>query len=184
MLTSNSSPSYATQSSISSIESNDSEVCSTTNTTQYGPIQVRLCRKSAPTLETGRRSKHLVLAGDEAIKREKRREKNRDAARKLKEKRQLIEEELNERLKQLEGEHSNLKNYLQHLHQRKLNLQEEANQLLNDPIIDLLSNDNRDMPLFFEQYSDDMDLFDESIEHFLNIDLTASFNSNTYLIVK
>ena len=180
MLSSNSSPSYTTESSISSIESNDNEASSTTNTIQYGPIQVRLCRKPAPTLETGRRSKHLVLVGDEAAKRERRREKNRDAARKIKEKRQLIEEELNERLKQLEGEHSNLQNYLQHLHQRKLNLQEEAHKLLNDPIIDLLSNDNHDMPLFFEQYCNDIDLFDEAIEHILNIDLTGSFNFLTH----
>ena len=89
--------------------------------------------------------------------------KNRDAARKIKEKRQLIEEELNERLKQLEGEHSNLQNYLQQLHQRKSNLQEETNKLLNDPIIDLLSNDNHDMLLLFEQHSDDIDLYEESI---------------------
>ena len=177
MLTSNSCPSYTTQSSISSIQSDDSEASSTTNTIQYGPIQVRLCRKPYPTLETGRQSKHRVLTGDEAAKRERRREKNRDAARKLKEKRQLIEEELNERLKQLEGEHSNLQNYLQQLHQRKSNLQEEANKLLSDPLADLLSNDNRDMPLFFEQYSDDIDLSDDSIAEILNFDLNTSCNS-------
>ena len=177
MLSSNSSPSYTTESSNSSVESNDSEASSTTNTIQYGPIQVHLCRKSAPTLETGRRSKHLVLVGDEAIKRERRREKNRDAARKLKEKRQLIEEELNERLKQLENEHSNLQNYLQQLHQRKSNLQEEANKLLSDPLADLLSNDNEDIALFFEQYTNDIDRYNESIEDILNFDFDTSFSS-------
>ncbi len=177
MFTSNSTPSYTTESSISSIQSDDSEASSTTNIIQYGPIQVRSYRKSIPTLKTGRQSKHLVLAGDEAIKREKRREKNRNAARKLKEKRQIIEDELNERLKQLEGEHSNLKNYLQELHQRKSNLQEEVDRLHIDAIVELLSNDNEDMALFFEQYSDDMDLSEESIAEILNFDLNTSSNS-------
>jgi DNA anti-recombination protein RmuC len=167
MLTNSTTPSYSTQTSNVSIGSNDSEAC---NTVEYGPITVRLCRKSAPTLENGRRSKHLILVGDEAAKREKRRERNRDAARKLKEKRQQIEEELNEKLKQLESEHSNLQNYLQHLHQRKQNLQTEVENLQIDPIIKLLSNNNQRMPLFFEQNSDDMDLSDETIEEILNFD--------------
>jgi hypothetical protein len=177
MRTSSNSPSYTTESSISSIQSDDSEASSTTNIIQYGPIQVRPYRKSIPTLETGRRSKHLVLVGDGAIKREKRREQNRNAARKLKEKRQTIEEELNERLKQLEGEHSNLQNYLQELHQRKSNLQKEVDQLHIDAFVELLSNDNEHMPLSFEQHSDDMVLFEESITEILNLDLNTSSNS-------
>jgi predicted nuclease with TOPRIM domain len=177
MFTSSTTPSYSTQTSNVSIGSSDSDASSPCNTVEYGPITVRLCRKSAPTLENGRRSKHLILVGDEAVKREKRRERNRDAARKLKEKRQQIEEELNEKLKQLEGEHSNLQNFLQHLNQRKQNLQTEVENLQIDPIIKLLSNDNQDMPLFFEQHSDDMDLSDESIEEILNFDLNKTFSA-------
>jgi len=173
--------SYTTQNSISSTESNDNEVSSSSlsNKIQYGPISVRLCRKAAPTLETGRRSKYLVLVGEEAARREKRREKNREAARKLKEKRQLIEDELNQKLKYLKDQHSGLQNYLQHLKQRKQNLQNEVNNRVIDPIDELLSNDNHDMPLFFEQYSNELDLFDESIENILNSDLDASFHSAT-----
>jgi hypothetical protein len=147
------------------------------NTVQYGPIAVRMCRRAAPTLETGRRSKHLVLVGDEAMRREKRRERNREAARKLKEKRQLIEEELNQKLTDLENQHTGLEKYLQYLRQRKQFLQNEVNNTMTDPIHELLSNENPDMLLFFEQYADDIDLFDESIENILNFDLNTSSNS-------
>jgi len=168
------------QDSSSSMDSNDNEVSSPlrlNNLVQYGPISVRVCRKTAPTLETGRRSKHLVLVGEEAARREKRREKNREAAKKLKEKRQIIEEELNQKIKELEGQHSGLQNYLQQLYQKKQNLQNEVNYLFMDPIDRLLSNDNQDMPLFFEQYSNDLDLFNQSIEHILNFDLNNTFHS-------
>jgi hypothetical protein len=172
--------SYTTQNSISSIKSNDNEVSSSSslsNTIQYGPISVRRYRKAAPTLETGRRSKYLVLVGEEAARREKQREKNREAARKLKEKRQLIEEELDQKLKYLKNQHSDLQNYLQYLKQTKQNLQNEVNNRFIDPIDELLSNDNHDMPLFFEQYSNELDLFDESIEKILNSDFDSSFKS-------
>jgi predicted RNase H-like nuclease (RuvC/YqgF family) len=175
MFTSCTIPSYTKQDSTSSTESNDKEASSLKNTIQYGPISIRLCKKQAPTLETGRRSKHLVLVGEEAIKREKRREKNREAARKLKEKRQLIEEELNQKLKDLENQHSSLENYLQELHQRKQILQNKVNNIIVDPLEELLSNDSRDITLFVKQYSNDFDLFDESIDTLLNYGLDTSF---------
>jgi predicted nuclease with TOPRIM domain len=168
MFANNTIPSYATQTSNVSIESNDSDASSSTNVIQYGPIRVRLCRKSTLTLENGRRSKNLILVGDEAVKRQKRRERNRDAARKLKEKRQQIEEELNQQLKQLESEHANLQNYLQQLHQRKQSLQTAVDNIHIDPIIEFLSNDDLNMPLFLKQHLNDLDLFDESIEEIFN----------------
>ncbi len=144
--------SYTTQDSNSSMD----EIFS--NTIQDGSIDVRMSRKVVPTLETGRRSKNLVLVGEEAARREKRRERNREAARKLKEKRQLIEDELNQKIKDLENQHLGLEKYLRFLQRRK--------QLLEDTIKDL-TNDSIDK--LFEQYSpDDFNLFDESIESILN----------------
>jgi len=169
-----------TQNFTSSIESNQNQVTSSfpfSNKIQYGPIQVRRCRKTALRLETGRRSRYLVLFGDEAIKREKRREQNREAAKKLKEKRQLIEDELKQKLKDLEDEHSTLQNHLQYLTQKKENLQNEINNRIIDPIDELLSNDHHDIPSFFEQYSSEFDLFDDSLESIFNSDLVTSFNS-------
>jgi septal ring factor EnvC (AmiA/AmiB activator) len=113
-------------------------------------------RKTVPTLENGRRSKYLVLFGEEAIRREKRRERNREAARKLKEKRQLIEDELNQKIKDLENQHSSLEKYLRFLQKRKKLLEDTINDLLMDSIDKYLSN---------EQYS--FDPFDESIESIL-----------------
>lgn len=158
-----------------STESNNAS--SSNNIIHYGPISVRLCRKSAPTLETGRRSKNLVLVGDEAARREKRRERNREAARKLKEKRQTIEEELNQKLKVLENQHTNLQDFLTQLQQRKQSLENEVNCILTDPIEHLLDNENCEMPLFFEQFSDEFDSFEESIERILNFDENSNFDS-------
>ncbi|CAF1437703.1 unnamed protein product [Adineta ricciae] len=164
-------PSYSTQDSTSSADSNDSEAyMANSNVVEYGPIKIRQIRKPAPTIATGRRPKHLVLVGEEALKRQQRREKNREAAKKLKERRQMIEQELGQKLKELEGEHSTLQSYLQQLQQRKTNLQSEIQNCLNDPIEELLSNHNQDMLSFFEQYLDDPDLYDEDIENMLNFD--------------
>ncbi len=143
-------PYCTNQDCISSVESNESE------TSSNGTAPLR--RKVVPTLETGRRSKNLVLVGEEAARREKRRERNREAARKLKEKRQLIEDELNQKIKDLENQHLGLEKYLRFLQRRK--------QLLEDTIKDL-TNDSIDK--LFGQYSpDDFNLFDESIESILN----------------
>ena len=150
---------------------------SSDNILHYGPISVRLCRKSAPTLETGRRSKHLVLVGEEAARREKRRERNREAARKLKEKRSLIEEELNRKIKDLEDQHSDLEGFLTQLKQRKQTLENEVNYILTDPIEHLLDNEHCDMPLFFEQFSGDFAAFEESIDRILNFDDNTNFDS-------
>jgi len=143
-------PHCTNQDCISSVESNESE----TSSNGIAPLR----RKAVPTLETGRRSKNLVLVGEEAARREKRRERNREAARKLKEKRQLIEDELNQKIKDLENQHLGLEKYLRFLQRRK--------QLLEDTIKDL-TNDSIDK--LFGQYSpDDFNLFDESIESILN----------------
>ncbi|CAF1329019.1 unnamed protein product [Rotaria sordida] len=179
-MTSNKTPSYTTQHSNTSTHSNENKICSKKSSRdeiQYGPIHIRVCRRPAPTIATGRRPKHLVLAGEEAIKRDRRRERNREAARKLKERRQCIEDELIQQLKELQGEHANLQEYLHQLRQRKQDLQQEINNCLNDPIDKLLSNNNQHVTLFFEQYLHDSDFIDEPLENFLTSDLDISFKS-------
>jgi hypothetical protein len=74
----------------------------------YGPINVKIRRFVAPTLATGRRSKFMKLEGDAAIKREIRRKRNRDAAKKLKEKRFIIEEQLQKDIRELESKEEEL----------------------------------------------------------------------------
>jgi hypothetical protein len=139
------------------------------NFLEYGPLRIRVCRKTAPTLATGRRSKYILLSGDEAIKREMRREKNRVAARKLKEKRSLIEQDLFDKVKQLEDEQSNLENNLTELQSQKQNLETKViNSVPIDPIGDLLFTTNDNIPLFFDECSDDYDLFNTSITNLLN----------------
>lgn len=74
----------------------------------YGPIQIPIRKSQAPTLATGRRSKFLLLEGEEAARRELRRKRNRDAAKKLKEKRLLIEQQLQNDIRELENKEKEL----------------------------------------------------------------------------
>lgn len=133
--------------------SNEKETA--TNFVEYGPIRVRLTRKPAPTLATGRQSKYIKLSGDAAIKRDKRREKNRIAARRLKEKRELIEDELQRQIEVLENEHFDLQKYLVHLQSQKQRLETELNNsLFFDSITELLMTDDQKLLHIFDDYTD------------------------------
>ena len=170
---------YSNMSSQSSDNGSISSLATSSNIVQYGPLQIRLCRKPAPTIATGRRSKHLVLIGEEAMKREKRREKNREAARKLKEKRQSIEDELNQKLKELENENSNLQNHLHQLKGRKQILEDKLENIFTQSLDELLSNDNQHTTLTIEHYSGDFDSFDEEVESILNFNDNTDFKCNS-----
>jgi hypothetical protein len=97
----------------------------TYKTIAYGPIVVKVNLRNAPTLKTGRRSRFLPLEGDAAAKRELRRQKNRELAKRLKEKRINIEHRLIHEISELEThekslteEVRNLKSYKQFLEKR------------------------------------------------------------------
>ncbi|UJR10716.1 hypothetical protein I4U23_014906 [Adineta vaga] len=140
------------------------ESIETKNIMEYGPVKIRQIRKPAPTIATGRRPKHLVLSGDEAIKREQRRVKNREAARKLKEKRQLIEDELAHQLKTLEGENSHLETYLGQLQHKKQSLEQEMTKISKtDSLDNLLFNNDQDLSSFFKEYLHHPNVFDEPL---------------------
>jgi hypothetical protein len=92
----------------------------------YGPINVQVCSRKRPTLKTGRRSKFLVLEGNAAIKREKRRERNRKNARKFKEKRIHIENQLINEINQLENHHTYLLSKIEDLQSYRHFLEEQT----------------------------------------------------------
>jgi len=106
-------------------ESNNHQSSTETNPVHvaYGPINVRIRRFVAPTLATGRRSKFMKLEGDAAIKREIRRKRNRDAAKKLKEKRFIIEEQLQKDIRELESKEKELVLRINHLESYKEQLE-------------------------------------------------------------
>lgn len=155
MSQSNMSPVYSSQNSNSSIDDEKT----------FG---VRVIRKAIPTLETGRRSKHLVLFGAEAVRRDKRRERNRLAAKRLKEKRQQIEDELNQKIHELENQHSHLKSRVTQLDQRKQHLLTDLNEQLLNELDEIISEDHQTSVPESEQYSLDMNLFDDAFEEILN----------------
>ena len=134
----------------SSLDSDDS--VSSSNHICYGPIHYFRRKGKAPTLLTGRKSKFEELQGEELAERERRREKNRLLSRRLKEKRDNIQNELVEKLNQLENKHSYLLHQVEHLYSRRSDLTNQVEQLREDPLIDLIQHNGR---LYFEDFADD-----------------------------
>ena len=128
------------------------------NCVRYGPIQVFRRKGNAPTLLTGRKSKFEELQGEELAQRERRREKNRLSSRRLKEKRDNIQNELIGEINELENEHSHLLHHVEELHYHRSNLANQVEQLKDDPLMNLIEDD--DITLFFEEHNDQ--LFDDN----------------------
>ena len=99
-------------------------------TMSYSSARVRTRRSQAPTLETGRRSKFLKLEGEEAAKRELRRKRNRDAAKKIKEKRFFIEQQLEKDIEELESKEKELTSKVKNLEIYKVELQHRYEQIV------------------------------------------------------
>lgn len=109
---------------------------------RYGPITVHPRQQPSKTLFTGRRSKYEVLSGDDEEKRRDRRERNRVAATKCREKRENVLLRLeNEYLKQLKTNEeltkqveilSKRKNHLESIVSNHFN---ECPQLNNIPLV-------------------------------------------------
>jgi hypothetical protein len=88
-------------------------------------------RQSAPTLETGRRSKFLQLDGIEAVRREARRTRNREAARKLKIKRSQVEEQLKKEIDDLESKEQALLLSIKNLDSYKTELETQYRKIVS-----------------------------------------------------
>ncbi len=133
----------------------------------YEPIRNHTCRKTASSI---RRRKHILVFNEEILKRDKRRDKHRINIRRLKEKRQSIEENLHKKIKELEGEQSNLETDLAQLRLYKSNLEAKINSsVCANPIREVLVTDNEKMSLVFDQYSDDFGLPNMGITNIFNL---------------
>ncbi|CAF0932844.1 unnamed protein product [Didymodactylos carnosus] len=112
---------------------------------KYGPITVNPRKRPAKTLFTGRKSKYEILPPDEEEKRRMRRERNRVAATKCREKREDVitflekehETELNknaqlkENLRQLKKKHEELEKVLMN-HSNVCQLNQNQSRAIND----------------------------------------------------
>ncbi len=103
---------------------------------RYGPITVNPRKQPSKTLSTGRRSKTEVLSADEEEKRRDRRERNRVAATKCREKRETVlsrvEQEYNTEL----ANHEHLLKIVDDLKQQKNHLESILTNHLNEcPLI-------------------------------------------------
>ncbi len=108
-----------------------------TSMVNYGPIRIRKRHTAAPTLATGRRSKDDLIEGEDIIKRERRRMKNRESARNLKKMRDNIEYELENQVKKLESEEYNLSKEINTLQIYKQYLEEQCREKY--PIYDIIA---------------------------------------------
>lgn len=98
-------------------------------TLMYGPINIKVRQSAAPTLATGRCSKFVELEGEAAIKRELRRKRNREAAQKLKEKRSIIEDNLQKQISEYEAQEKNLLLTIENLRAYKEYLESQYQQM-------------------------------------------------------
>jgi len=120
---------------------------------KYGPVIVTPRKKRSKTLLTGRRSKNEVLTGPDEERRRARRERNRIAATKCRDKRekalddlqnQLAEEEnlhlkLQKQINELKRRHDDLLN-LQSFHQQCFTTSAETSQMSNENEIQLINS--------------------------------------------
>jgi len=102
---------------------------------RYGPITVNPRKQPSKTLFTGRRSKYEILAGEEEEKRRLRRERNRVAATKCREKRENILNDLEIKCANESNKYTSLFEAIQQLEQRKQHLQSIlSNHIVNCPL--------------------------------------------------
>lgn len=119
----------------------------------------RLYQRIGPVLSLRHRSKHILLFREDVHQNDKRREKNRIAARRLREKRQLFERNLRKKIQQLEDKQSYLENDLKQYEAYKQALQTEINNKFSlNTLLELLLIPKDKIPLALNQYSDDFEL--------------------------
>ena len=98
----------------------------------YGPILIRKRQSIAPTLATGRRPKNVKYEGDEAIKRDIRRMKNRESAKNLKKLRDDIAHNLESKIDELELEERELNTSVHVLRSYKAYLERRCEESLSN----------------------------------------------------
>jgi len=119
------------------------------------------CAITNPMTSINQTPKRLSLICNEAKKRERRRRQNREAAKRFKQKQESIENSLSQTVQVLQTQYSDLQDYIEQLQQRK-------QHLLN------VFNEQLDNTSPFEQYSVEMNLFDDSFEEFLDTYLQSN----------
>ncbi|CAF0916299.1 unnamed protein product [Rotaria sp. Silwood1] len=106
-----------------SLSSSKNKKDQSTQPIQYGPILVKPRKHIAPTLANGRKSKDEVLPPEENVKRQQRRDRNKQAAAKCRKKRNELRESLEKTEQILVEQEQNLQRSVQSLTERKHQLE-------------------------------------------------------------
>ncbi|UJR30637.1 hypothetical protein I4U23_018161 [Adineta vaga] len=111
---------------------------------QYGPILVKPRKQIAPTLANGRKSKDEQLPPEENVKRQQRRDRNKQAAAKCRKKRNELREQLEKTELILNEQQQNLERSVQNLADQKnqLELLLHRHACLKKPHLSTASNFN------------------------------------------
>ena len=115
----------------------------TTVVVDYGPISIRRRQTFTPTLATGRRPKDAILGNEDANKRDVRRMKNRESARRLKKERDQIEHELENQVEKLQSEQKNLVTEISFLRDYQQQLQRQYRE--TSPIYHIITQTASDI---------------------------------------
>lgn len=115
----------------------------TTVVVDYGPISIRRRQTFTPTLATGRRPKDAILVDEDATKRDVRRMKNRESARRLKKERDQIENQLQDQVEKLQSEHKTLLTEINFLRDYKQQLQRQYRD--TSPIYHIITQTTADI---------------------------------------
>lgn len=116
----------------------------TTVVVNYGPISIRRRQTFTPTLASGRRPKDAILEDEDATKRDIRRLKNRESARRLKIERDQIESQLKIQVEQLESEQENLLTEINFLRDYQERLQRQSRRPTS-PIYQIITQTEADI---------------------------------------
>ena len=171
------------QSLIRSVETKSS---SSTRSDAAGYVSRRLgtCRRMAPTLSVGHRSKHVTLWNEDALKRERRRARYCLAARQWREKRQCIEEELHQQLNGLGIKQKQLEDYRWDLQSRRHGFGRTIDQHSpTDFLSGIVLTDAVTLPSFSDQHADDMHPLSTAMSDPLDLDCPTEGDSTDTSII-
>ncbi|CAF2394031.1 unnamed protein product [Rotaria sp. Silwood2] len=147
---------------------------------EYRPIRTRICRIPTETLETGHRTKHIILFREGAVKCDKQCRRKQLGVQQLKEKNKLFEDNLRKQVQGLIDEQSHLENHLTKLQSPTTDFKTVINNnVCTDSFTNLFLTDKEKTSLLFNQYSHEYDPFSLSITNLLHFDHNTEDNFDT-----
>ena len=170
------------QSLIRSVETRSSST--RTDAADYVSCRLAACRRVAPRLSGGHRSKHVTLLNEDTLKREKRRGRYRTATLQWRDKRQCIENELQQQLNGLGIKQIQLADYWWDLQSRRCSFGRTIGQHSStDFLSGIVLTDTVTVPSLSGEHDDDMHCLNTSMNIPTNLNCRTEGNSTDSSII-